>query len=121
MRACLASSGVSLSSRRRLRELVALHRQLTPLGVSRFAQLFNRLEISRQESSDRYSVLEEAELFGSSASKLSILQAMESPRRRMLALFAATPGGTEMLEAVKQHADPDLCDEIDRLTVSEGP
>ena len=68
-----------------------------------------------QTTSDRYSQIEEAELFGRSSSKLAILDAFAPPQRRILGMLSATRDGARTIQSLRSIADDELKSSIDTL------
>jgi hypothetical protein len=68
-----------------------------------------------EATSERYAEIEEAELLGRSSSKLAILDAFETPQRRMLAMLNGTKNGAATIEDIRAIADESLKNKIDTL------
>lgn len=116
MQACLNRTGGTLATARRGEALSDLLLKLTPEGCRVFIATLQSLDTTAAEvTSERYSQIEEAELFGRSSSKLAILDSFESPQRRMLGVLKGTRNGSETIEKLKSLADEDLKFSIDTL------
>lgn len=116
MRACINRIGGTLTNARRANALAGLFQNLTPAGQRQFIAVLTYLdEDAAEQTSERYSQIEEAELFGRSTSKLAILDAFETPRKRMLSQLKSARDGDETLAAIREMADEDLKNEVDNL------
>ena len=114
--ACANRQGGSLKTARRARALATLFFGLTPVGKKVFADTLADLNDRGQRTAgDRYAEIEEAELFGSSDSKLAVLDMFETPRRRVLCHLRETENGEDILTEIRALADPDLRTDIDDL------
>ena len=100
MQACLNRSGGALATIRRTAALAGLFGGLSAVG---------------KHAADRYSEIEEAELFGRSSSKLSMLDAFETPVRRMLAALNGTTNGPALIAEIREISDDDLKNQMDNL------
>lgn len=125
MRACLDDAS-AVGTRRRADALADLYRRLAPEGQARFVRAVGALGGKSGQAAGglsepgAFARMEELELFGRASSKLAVLEGLEPPRRRLLNLFAGTPGGPEMLDAMRRHADAGLSAEIDGI-LDDGP
>jgi hypothetical protein len=116
MQTCLNRTGGTLTNLRRIHALSDLFDRLTPEGRRKYVSVLGTLDKkAAQATSERYSEIEEAELFGRSSSKLAILDAFETPQRRMLAMLKGTKNGTAVITDIRAIADDELKREIDTL------
>jgi hypothetical protein len=116
MLACLNRAGGTLANLRRAGALSDLFNKLTPDGQRRYVDVLTSLdETAAVATSERYSEIEEAELFGRPSSKLAILDAFETPQRRILGQLKATRNGAQTMDAIRQHADDELKKSIDTI------
>jgi malonyl-CoA decarboxylase len=116
MQACLNRAGGTLANLRRMEALSDLFGRLSPEGRRVYVAVLAALDRKAAETtSERYSEIEEAELFGRSSSKFAILDAFETPRRRMLAMLKGTKNGAGTMADIRAISDDDLTSEIDTL------
>ena len=116
MQACLNRSGGALATIRRTEALAGLFGGLSADGKQRYVDTLKSLDAAGGKSAaDRYSEIEEAELFGRSSSKLAMLDAFETPVRRMLAALNGTANGTALIAEIREFSDDDLQNEITNL------
>lgn len=116
MQACLDRAGGTLTNVRRAGALSDLFDRLTPAGQRRYVAVLQSLdETAAEATSQRYSRIEEAELFGRSSSKLAILDAFETPRRRMLEQIKSARDGARTITALRAVADDETRKIIDSL------
>lgn len=116
MQACLNRTGGTLATARRAEALCDLFEKLTPDGQHSYIAVLKSLDATAAVvTSERYSQIEEAELFGRSSSKLAILDAFESPQRRMLGMLKGARNGARTIAALRSVADDDLKLSIDTL------
>lgn len=116
MQACLNRTGGTLTNVRRAGALSDLFNKLTPDGQRRYIGVLKSLdETAAEATSERYSQIEEAELFGRSSSKLAILDAFETPQRRMLEQIGSARNGARTIAAIRERADDDLKKIINNL------
>jgi hypothetical protein len=116
MQTCLNRTGGTLATARRAEALSDLFWKLTPEGCRAYIATLESLDTTAAEvTSERYSQIEEAELFGRSSSKLAILDSFESPQRRMLSMLKGTRNGSATIEKLRSLADEDLKSSIDTL------
>lgn len=109
MQACLNRSGGALATIRRTTALAGLFGDLSMDGKQRYIETLKALDAAGGKSAaDRYSEIEEAELFGRSSSKLAMLDAFETPARRMLAALNGTANGPALIAEIKGLSDDDL-------------
>ena len=98
MKACIERRGGEFKNARRVNALVDLFSKLTDDGKRVYAGIVDGFdEIAKEDIGEKYSKIEEAELFGGSASKLAVLDSFESPRRRLILLLNDTENGQSML------------------------
>ena len=98
MKACIERRGGELKNARRAKALVGLFSKLSNDGKEVYAGIVDGFnEIAKEDIGEKYSKIEEAELFGGSASKLAVLDSFESPRRRLILLLNDTENGQSML------------------------
>ena len=89
---------------------------LTTEGKRRYVDTLKSLNAAGGKSvSDRYSDIEEAELFGGSVSKLAMLDAFETPVRRMLAALNGTENGPALITEIRAFSDEELTKEMNNL------
>ena len=113
---CANRRGGSLRNARRAKALADLFYALSPTGKEIFANLLAGTNDSAERSAgERYSEIEEAELFGGSDSKLAVLEMFETPRRRLLAHLGTTPGGKDLLHEISALSSPEVCQDISDL------
>lgn len=113
MQASLNRSGGTLMTVRRTEALAALFPGLSATGKRRYIDVLKSLDAaSGKSTSDRYSEIEEAELFGRSTSKLAMLDAFETPVRRMLAALNGTENGPALIAEIRELADEDLLKQL---------
>ena len=116
MQACLNRSGGTLATLRRTNALAGLFTGLSADGKLRFIDVLNSLNAAgAKAATDRYSDIEEAELFGRSSSKLAMLDAFETPVRRMLAALNGTTNGPALIAEIRELADDELADQMNSL------
>jgi hypothetical protein len=116
MQACLNRSGGALTTIRRTQAVATLFSGLSAEGKRRYVDTIRSLNDTGGKSvSDRYSEIEEAELFGGSASKLAMLDAFETPVRRMLAALNGTENGAALIAEIRDFGDEELTREIHNL------
>lgn len=116
MQACLNRSGGALATIRRTQALAGLFGGLSAVGKQRYVDALKSLDAAGGKSAaDRYSEIEEAELFGRSSSKLAMLDAFETPVRRMLAALNGTADGPALLAGIREFADEDLINQFENL------
>lgn len=116
MKACLNRTGGTLTNARRANALAALFGKLTPAGRQRFIEVLNSLdETGAVSTSERYSQIEEAELFGRPSTKLAILDAFETPRKRILSQLKSARDGNQTIAMIRDLADDELSQEIDNI------
>lgn len=116
MQACLNRAGGTLTNIRRATALSDLFNRLTPEGQHTYISVLKSLdETAAEATSERYSQIEEAELFGRSSSKLAILDAFETPQRRMLEQIKSARNGVEAIAALREIGDDELITNIDSL------
>lgn len=109
MQACLNRTGGTLATARRTEALAGLFAGLSPTGKERYVETLQSLDAASGRSvADRYSDIEEAELFGRPSSKLAMLDAFETPVRRMLAALHGTKNGIALIGEIATFADGDL-------------
>lgn len=109
MQACLNRSGGALATIRRTAALAGLFRDLSMDGKQRYVETLKSLDAAGGKSAaDRYSEIEEAEMFGRSSSKLAMLDAFETPVRRMLAALNGTADGPALIAEIREFSDDDL-------------
>ena len=110
---CADRRGGSLKNARRAQALAALFDKLSPAGKQVYVEVIEELnQTCRQAPGDRYSEIEETELFGGSGSKLGILDLFETPRRRLLSRLCETERGTELLGDIRLLASPETAEDI---------
>ncbi|MEE2996502.1 MAG: hypothetical protein VX700_05090 [Pseudomonadota bacterium] len=110
---CANRRGGSLQNARRAKALGDLFNALSPTGKEIFANLLAGTNDSAERSAgERYSEIEEAELFGGSDSKLAVLEMFETPRRRLLAYLGTTPGGRGLLHEISALSPPEVRQDI---------
>lgn len=115
-RHCLDRTGGTLTTARRAEALSELFLRLTPAGQHKYVNTLRSLDAGApQTTSDRYSQIEEAELFGRSSSKLAILDAFDPPQRRILGMLSATRDGARTIQSLRSIADDELKSSIDTL------
>lgn len=113
LKACAEREGGALKNARRAHALTDLFWHLSEAGRRVFAEELGRLnDVAGISAGERYSQIEEAELFGGSDSKLGLLDLFETPRRRVLGYLSATATGKEVLRAIGEHADADFRKDI---------
>ncbi|MFT5489282.1 MAG: hypothetical protein ACI9JL_002574 [Paracoccaceae bacterium] len=116
MQACLNRSGGALATIRRTAALAGLFGGLSAVGKQQYVDALKSLDAAGGKSAaDRYSEIEEAELFGRSSSKLSMLDAFETPVRRMLAALNGTTNGPALIAEIREISDDDLKNQMDNL------
>lgn len=116
MQACLNRTGGTLTNLRRAEALSGLFGGLTPEGRQRYIATLKSLDTAAATvTAERYSEIEEAELFGRSTSKLAILDSFESPQRRMLTMLKGARNGAGTIEEIRALADDELKLSIDTL------
>ena len=116
MQTCLNRAGGTLVNLRRMEALADLFGRLTPEGRRTYVTVLVMLDKKAAEAtSERYAEIEEAELLGRSSSKLAILDAFETPQRRMLAMLNGTKNGAATIEDIRAIADESLKNKIDTL------
>lgn len=116
MRDCINRVGGALTNARRANALADLFGKLTPAGQRQFIAVLKRLDdIGAENTADRYSQIEEAELFGRSSSKLAILDAFESPVKRMLWQLQSSRDGAKAIAGIREAGDRSLNEIIDNL------
>lgn len=116
MQTCLNRAGGTLVNLRRMNALADLFGRLSPEGRGVYVNVLGTLDKkAAKATSERYSEIEEAELFGRSSSKLAILDAFETPQRRILAMLKGTKNGAQTIEEIRAIADDDLKKNIDTL------
>jgi len=116
MQTCLNRAGGTLANLRRINAVADLFHRLTPEGCGVYVNVLGTLDQkAAKATSERYSEIEEAELFGRSSSKLTILDAFDTPQRRMLAMLKGTKNGARTIEGIRALADDSLKREIDIL------
>ena len=109
MQACLNRTGGTLATLRRAQALADLFGRLTPSGRQIYIATLKSLDAAGGKSTaDRYSEIEEAELFGRSSSKLAMLDAFETPVRRMLTMLIGTKAGSALIAELTEYADEDM-------------
>ena len=113
MKACIERRGGTLKNVRRAQALTDLFNRLTPGGQLVYIQVLEAFGDDLPETSpETYSKLEEAEMFGGSASKLAVLDAFVTPRRRLIAMLSRTENGPETLETISKFASQDVIEDI---------
>ena len=113
MQACLDRRGGTLMTVRRTEALAELFGNLSPEGKQRYIDVLKSLDAAGgAAAADRYSDIEEAELFGRSSSKLALLDAFETPVRRMLAALNGTENGQAVIAGISDLADEELRSQI---------
>jgi len=116
MQACLNRSGGTLATIHRTQAVATLFSGLTTEGKRRYVDTLKSLNAAGGKSvSDRYSDIEEAELFGGSVSKLAMLDAFETPVRRMLAALNGTENGPALITEIRAFSDEELTKEMNNL------
>lgn len=116
MQACLNRRGGTLMTLRRTEALAGLFGGLSPDGKQRYIDTLKSLDAAGgAAAADRYSEIEEAELFGRSSSKLAMLDAFETPVRRMLAALNGTANGATLIAEIAALADDDLKNKMKEL------
>lgn len=116
MQACLNRSGGTLMTLQRTKALAGLFAGLSADGKQRYIDVLKSLDASGgKAATDRYSEIEEAELFGRSSSKLAMLDAFETPVRRMLAALNGTTNGPSVIAAIRELADDDIKEQMINL------
>ena len=116
MQACLNRDGGALATIRRTTSLARLFDGLSADGKRRYVETLKSLDaMGVKSAADRYSEIEEAELFGRSSSKLAILDAFETPVRRMLAALNGTADGPNLIKKIMQYSDESLKKHIRNL------
>lgn len=112
MQACLNRSGGALTTIRRTQGIATLFSGLSAEGKRRYVDTLLSLNDSAGKSvSDRYSEIEEAELFGGSASKLAMLDAFETPVRRMLGALNGTENGPALIAEIGEFGGEEIIKE----------
>ena len=113
MKACIERRGGELKNARRVNALVDLFSKLTDDGKRVYAGIVDGFdEIAKEDIGEKYSKVEEAELFGGSASKLAVLDSFESPRRRLIQLLGNAGGGQSMLQELGKMVSDETLIEI---------
>ena len=113
MKACIERRGGELKNARRAKALVALFSKLSNDGKEVYAGIVDGFnEIAKEDIGEKYSKIEEAELFGGSASKLAVLDSFESPRRRLIQLLGNAGGGQSMLQELGKMVSDETLIEI---------
>jgi len=98
MKACIERRGGELKNARRAKALVDLFSKLNDDGKEVYAGIVDGFnETAKEDIGEKYSKIEEAELFGGSASKLAVLDSFESPRRRLILRLGDTGNGQWIL------------------------
>jgi hypothetical protein len=116
MQACLDRRGGALATIRRAQAVATLFPALSGTGKRRYVETLKSLNSAGRKSvSERYSEIEETELFGGSTSKLALLDAFETPVRRMLAALNGTENGTALIAEIREIADDELINETYNL------
>ena len=116
MQDCLKRAGGTLATVRRTEALANLFSGLSPDGKRLYVDTLKSLDgTGGRSAADSYSEIEEAELFGRPSSKLTILDAFETPVRRMLTALKGTSNGSALISEIKFFADEDLQNEIKNL------
>ena len=111
--ACLAVEGGRRATAVRCERLLRSVEKEGDEGLGRLAALLSTLnKTSAISVSERYVAMEEADLFGNRSARLAMLDVFETPRRRMIALIAACPGGPDILHKIEEAAGPDLGKDI---------
>ena len=118
MQACTHRDGGTLATARRAHALAELFGKLTAEGKQIYIGLLIGLDDAAPASAaDRYSQIEEAELFGRSSSKLAILDAFERPTRRMLTLLNDSGLGAQMIAEIRAVSPTVLQEDIDKINL----
>ena len=113
MKACIERRGGTLKNSRRAQALSNLFGRLSPDGQLVYIQILETLNDDLPETSPEiYSKLEEAEMFGRSATKLAVLDAFETPRRRLIEILSRTESGPEALENISNLASREVTEDI---------
>ena len=116
MQACLNRSGGALTTIRRAQDIATLFSGLSTEGKRRYVDTLLSLNDTAGKSvSDRYSEIEEAELFGGSASKLAMLDAFETPVRRMLGALNGTENGPVLIAEISELGGEKITQETKNL------
>lgn len=116
MQACLNRSGGALATVRRTEAIARLFAGLSADGKRRYIETLKSLDAAGGKSaSDRYSDIEEAELFGRPSSKLAMLDAFETPVRRMLAALNGSENGPALISKIRELADDELISQMNSL------
>jgi hypothetical protein len=116
MKACIERRGGELKNARRANALVDLFSKLTDDGKRVYAGIVDGFdEIAKEDIGEKYSKIEEAELFGGSASKLAVLDSFESPQRRLIQVLGYAGGGQSMLQELGKMVSEETLNEIYKL------
>lgn len=116
MQACLNRRGGTLTTLRRAEALAGLFAGLSAEGKHKYIETLKSLDAAAGRAvGDRYSDIEEAELFGRPSSKLAMLDAFETPVRRMLAALNGTANGPALISEIREFSDDDLKNLMDNL------
>jgi len=118
MQACTHRDGGTLATVRRAQALAELFGKLTADGKQIYIDLLIGLDTAAPASAaDRYSQIEEAELFGRSSSKLAILDAFERPTRRMLTLLNDSGRGAQVIAEIREVSPTVFQEDIDKINL----
>ena len=116
MQACLDRRGGTLTTIRRTQDMANLFSRLSASGKRRYVETLLSLNDAAGKSvSERYSEIEEAELFGGCASKLAMLDAFETPVRRMLGALKGTENGAALIAEITEFGGEKITKEATNL------
>lgn len=106
--ACVSPETGPRDARGRAQALVDLYGMLSERGRERFLQAVAGLDdgTPAERTAARYASFELAEYQGTKAGKNAVIEAVSSPRERMIALLAGIPGSAPLLAALRENETP---------------